>query len=429
VTSTGVLDRKAGETLTLPGARLVVLRGPDRPRALRLEKEEVVVGSSESADLRLTDGTISRSHFSLRIGPHGYLVTDLESTNGTFVDGRRVSAMWLKLGDKIDLGRTRLRLEKARESIELSLSTAESFGALVGRSVGMRRLFATLTQIAPTDATILIQGESGTGKDAVAEAIHAASPRAEGPFVVVDCGAIAPALIESELFGHEKGAFTGAVAARAGAFREAHRGTLFLDEIGELPRELQPRLLRGLEGREVRPLGGSAHVPVDVRVIAATNRDLKLAVNTGQFREDLFYRLNVIALRVPPLRERLDDLPLLAARFWRDLTGEPEAALPADFLPPLATHDWPGNVRELRNRVERAVSLGRPIEISKSHQPEHEQPYRVAKQAVLDEFERRYLGALMARAKGNQSEAARLAELDRPHLIKLLKKHGLGRKS
>jgi DNA-binding NtrC family response regulator len=283
-----------------------------------------------------------------------------------------------------------------------------------------------LENVAATDATVLLLGETGTGKDAIASAIHEASPRASGPFVVVDCGAISAGLVESELFGHERGAFTGAVAARSGAFREAHRGTLLLDEIGELPRDLQPKLLRALEGRHVKPVGATALIPVDVRVIAATNRDLKREVNTGQFREDLFYRLNVISIRVPPLRERLEDLPALAAHFWRELTGEPEAALPADLLPPLATHTWPGNVRELRNRVERAMRLGRPVEISRTHAP-GEEPFRAAKQAVIDAFERQYLARLLERTGGNQSEAARVAELDRPHLVKLLKKHGLSR--
>ena len=421
--STRQLTRPESEQLTLPGARIVILRGPDKGHALALDKEQVVVGTGPSAELKLTDPTVSHAHLSLRMTAEGVLLTDLDSTNGTFVDDRRVRSIYLKPGDRIELGDTRLRLERTRASLQVPLSRAHAFGELLGQSVAARRLFATLEQIAPTDATILLEGETGTGKEVTVRSIHHKSPRAERPLVTIDCGSLPAGLIESELFGHEKGAFTGADRATRGAFRTADGGTLFLDEIGELPLALQPKLLRALERREVWPVGGTAHVPVNIRIVAATNRDLRQLVSNGLFREDLYYRLNVVSLRLPPLRERLDDVPLLAARFWQELGGN---TLPDEILAPLLTHTWPGNVRELRNRIERAYVLDQPAELSRSgdETPKHE-PFGTAKDRVIFEFERTYLAALVQRAHGNQSEAARLASLDRAHLVRLLKKHGL----
>ena len=421
---TSLLEIKPGDLLSMPGVRLVVLRGPDKGRALRLEKEEVVVGSAPTADLQLADETVSRSHISLRVTPAGYLLTDLDSTNGTLVDERRIKSVFVTLGDKIDLGKTRLRLEGAREPVDLALSKAESFGHYLGRSIAARRLFATLEQVAPRDVTVLLLGESGTGKDTIAESLHEASPRKKGPFVILDCGAISPGLMESELFGHERGAFTGAHTSRPGAFREAHKGTLFLDEVGELPKELQPKLLRAIDKREVKPVGGAHPIPVDVRIIAATNRDLKLDVNRGLFREDLFYRLNVVSLRMAPLRERPDDIPLLATHFWRVFTRDPEARLPDEFLEPLLAHSWPGNVRELKNRVERAATLDAHLEITNAKKL-GEESFREAKNVAVDTFERTFLTSLLARAGGNLSEAARQAQMDRVYLTRLLRKHGL----
>jgi DNA-binding NtrC family response regulator len=411
-----------GPRLRVPGARLVVQRGPDRGRAFKLEREEAVIGAAPTCDLQLNDDTVSRSHFSLRSLPEGHLLTDLESSNGTFVDGRRVQRVFVVPGDKIELGRTRLKLEAAHETVDLTLSRAEAFGNYRGRSTAARRVIALCEKIAREDVTVLLLGETGTGKDTIAEALHEAGPRATGPFAVIDCGAIAPGLIESELFGHEKGAFTGAHAERPGIFREAHHGTVFLDEIGELPRELQPKLLRVLERREVKPLGATRSVPVDVRVIAATNRNLRLDVNRGLFREDLFYRLNVVSLSLPPLRERPDDIPMLAAHFWKQIV--PEGGLPAEFVEPLLRHSWPGNVRELRNRVERAAWLDRRPEITGAAGT-GEASFHTAKQVVVDEFERRFLTELLQRTGGNISEAARRSELDRVHLRRLLRKHGL----
>jgi transcriptional regulator with GAF, ATPase, and Fis domain len=422
VESTHVLAQGSTQ-LSLPEIRILVLRGADRGRALRVEREEVVIGTAASADLRLTDPTVSRHHVTVRVTDRGILLTDLGSTNGTRVERRRIQAVYVEPGEAIDVGATRLRIERQRGRVELPLSGASQFGPLLGRTVAARRLFSLLEQVAAVDVTVLLLGESGVGKDLSAQAIHEAGPRASGPFVVFDCGAAAASVIESELFGHEKGAFTGAVDRRNGAFQEAHGGTLFLDEIGELPRELQPKLLRAIDRREVRPVGADRTRAVDVRIVAATNRDLKLEVNHGAFREDLYYRLCGFPILVPPLRERIDDIPLLADHFWSGFTGDPDGAVPADLLPELTAHRWPGNVRELRHRVEQ-LALLRPRDAPDAGPP-RKPGYREAKAIALEAFERGFLRDLLARAGGNVSEAARLATMDRVHLSKLLRKHGL----
>jgi DNA-binding NtrC family response regulator len=410
------------------------VRGPDKGASVRLESEETVVGTSATAHLVLTDATVSRHHLSLQALPDGWLVSDLGSTNGTHLDGRRVRAAYVAPGDKLQLGATQLKLEAEKQPVDLALSQRASFGRLLGKSVAARRLFALLERVAPESATVLLSGETGTGKDLAAEAIHEASPRAQGPFIVVDCGGLVDNLLESELFGHEKGAFTGADSARNGAFEEADGGTLFLDEIGELPRELQPKLLRVIERRELRRVGAVEPRAIDVRIVAATNRDLKLAVNQGLFREDLFHRLNVVSIRIPPLRERMEDVPLLAEHLWREYTGDRHEVLPEALLSAFLAYHWPGNVRELRNKVERAVLLARAGRVTdalsgigevKLDEPF---PFRQAKAAAIESFERVYLAALLERARGNISEAARLAAMDRVHLTRLVQKHRLARR-
>ncbi|MCE9576549.1 MAG: sigma 54-interacting transcriptional regulator [Deltaproteobacteria bacterium] len=406
--------------LSLPDVRIVVMRGPDRGRAVHLEREEIVIGTAPTADLRLTDPTVSRHHATLRANERGLLLTDLDSTNGTVLDRRRVHSAYVAPGDLIEVGGTRLRIEQPRGRVELTISSAAQFGPLIGRSVAARRLFALLEQVAQAEVTVLLLGESGVGKDLAAQALHEAGPRANGPFVVFDCGAAAASVIESELFGHERGAFTGAVDRRLGAFQEAAGGTLFLDEIGELPRELQPKLLRVIDRHEVRPLGADRTIAVDVRIVAATNRDLGREVNLGSFREDLFYRLSGFPVRVPPLRERIDDVPLLADHFWRVFTRDPDGAVPSSALPELAAHSWPGNVRELRHRVEQLALLrdpGAPAPVDGVIS------YREAKARALAAFEIAFLREAMARANGNVSEAARQVSMDRVYLSKLLRRH------
>ncbi|HXU72619.1 MAG TPA: sigma 54-interacting transcriptional regulator [Polyangia bacterium] len=432
--ATRLLEVTDGKTLTMAGARLVVVRGPDTGASVRLESEETTVGTGAGATLVLTDATVSRHHVSLQALADGWLVTDLDSTNGTRLDGRRIRAAYVAPGDKIQLGATTLRLEADKRAVDLALSERGSFGRLIGKSVAARRLFALLERVAPETATVLLSGETGSGKDLAAEALHEAGPRAAGPFVVVDCGALVDNLLESELFGHEKGAFTGAVSARAGAFEQADGGTLFLDEIGELPRDLQPKLLRVLERREIRRIGAIEPRAVDVRILAATNRDLKVAVNQGLFREDLFHRINVVSIRVPPLRERMDDVPLLAEHLWREQTGDPHEVLPDALRSAFLAYHWPGNVRELRNKVERAAMLVRAGRYTDALSGIGEVrldapfPFREAKAAAIESFERTYLKALLERARGNISEAARIAAMDRVHLTRLVQKHQLGKR-
>jgi DNA-binding NtrC family response regulator len=422
--TTTLTPSRLADRLSWAGARLLVLNGADRGRAVHLDQEELVVGTSQAAQLRLADPAVSRLHLLVRARPEGFLLSDLDSKNGTLVGKQRIKAAYLDFGDVITIGTTRLRFEPTNKAVEVPLSAEESFGDLVGRSAVTRRLFSLLGQVAGRDTTVLLQGETGVGKDACAEALHAQSPRARGPYVVVDCGTLAEGVAESELFGHVRGAFTGAHQPRRGAFVEAHGGTLFIDEVGELPRPMQSKLLRAIEKREVRPVGADDSVGVDVRIVAATNRDLKAEVNRGAFREDLYYRLHVVSIRVPPLRERLEDVPLLANLFWRRLTGLAEAAPPPQLVQSLLARRWPGNVRELYNKLEAAVALDRD-EVTRD-QPSADQPsYRDARREAIDNFERSFLTQLLERAQGNVSMAARLAAMDRVYLTKLLKTYGL----
>ena len=326
---------------------------------------------------------------------------------------------------RIALGATVLEFSAVDESVQLPASTSDHFGPLYGTSLPMRELFSRLEGFAKSDATVLIHGETGTGKELVAEALVQAGPRADKPLLVVDCGALAPTLVESELFGHEKGAFTGAHAAHAGVFERATGGTVFLDEIGELPLELQPRLLRVLERREVHRLGGRGAVPVDVRLLAATHRSLEQDVNDGDFRADLFYRLSVLRVDVPPLRDRRDDIPLLV----KHLAGARADRLDAATLRRFTDHSWPGNVRELRNAVERWLAGAQPIQPSAAPRPATAAanlsvPFLEQKEALVTAFEKQYLDALLADCGDNLSQGARKAGLSRMAVVKMLARHG-----
>ena len=338
--------------------RVEIADGPDRGRVAELSGPEVSIGCARGCDLVLTDPTVSRHHLTLKIALDGVRVVDAGSRNGTTVDGVRVLDAYARPDSVLVIGATTLRLGLLEGVIDLPLSTRTRFGGLLGASVAMRRVFSILERVAPTDATVLIEAETGTGKELVAEALHEESPRAAGPFVVFDCSAVSAGLIESELFGHVRGAFTGAVGDRAGAFEAAHGGTIFLDEIGELPLDLQPKLLRVLERLEVRRVGEAATRRVDVRIVAATNRSLAAEVDAGRFREDLYYRLAVVRIGLPPLRERPEDIPLLVEHFAREAAraGATPAALPEAAIRGLVAQAWPGNVRELRNAVARAVA-------------------------------------------------------------------------
>ncbi|HVJ21833.1 MAG TPA: sigma 54-interacting transcriptional regulator, partial [Polyangiaceae bacterium] len=363
--TTQVLEQS---TLELPTIELGVVAGPDRGLRRKLDPTGLRIGTSPAAQLRLQDATVSRMHCEIRIVDGRVRIIDLGSTNGVLLDGVRVYDAELAPGSNIQLGSTKLQVDPGDGSIAIELSPRHSFGEVLGASIEMRRLFTVLEKAAASDATILIQGETGVGKELVARAIHESSKRSHGPFVVVDCGAIAENLIESELFGHVRGAFSGAVSDRRGLFEEADGGTLFLDEIGELPASLQPRLLRVIESREVRRVGSNQNRRVDVRFLAATHRPLAEHVNDGTFREDLYYRIAVVEAQIPALRARRDDILLLAEHFFRRYAGEKET-LPTELRSSLTSRAWPGNVRELRNFIERSVSLGHTMTRAPSSAP------------------------------------------------------------
>src|SRR5947207_8880019 len=348
---TSVLEEQPAFTRQRPGGTFLVIKGPDRGEQVALSNKPVTFGSAPACDLVLTDKTVSRRHAMALLEGNEVLVRDLGSTNGSFIQGSRFKEITVGFGAEIKLGRTVIKFLPEEEAVEPAEAEVDSFGQLVGRDVKLRRLFALLADISPNDATVLIEGETGTGKELIAEEIHNHSRRANGPFVVFDCGAVPRELIESALFGHVKGSFTGAVADRKGAFAEANGGTIFLDEIGELAIELQPTLLRALDKRAVRRVGANAYEKVDVRVVAATNRDLREEVAKKAFREDLYYRLAVIRVHLPPLRERGRDIDLLCDHFIEQFGGARGLKASGDDMQRLRAYAWPGNVRELRNVI------------------------------------------------------------------------------
>ena len=413
----------ASDSFTFQRFRVVVVVGPDTGVECVADGPELSIGTAPSSDLVLADPTVSRHHCAIEAGPRGYHLRDLGSTNGTRIGHHFVESIYLAGEAVISLGATAVKFDILDETVRERLVSGDSFAGLLGRSAPMRRIFTLVPRLAASDATILIDGETGTGKTLLADAIHRSSPRAAGPFVAVDCAAIPPNLIESELFGHEQGAFTGAIATRIGAFETARGGTLFLDEIGELPLDMQPKLLRVLESRQIKRVGGSQPITLDVRVIAATNRDLREAVNAGTFRSDLYYRLNVVRLHVPPLRERREDIARLVEHFFRQFSGQPDAAAPPALVMALERQAWPGNVREVRAAIERAVLLGDPSEsgpAASTGLPELpldlDVPYRIAKQQIVDHWERSYLVELLRQSRGSITRAARRARTDRNYL-------------
>jgi DNA-binding NtrC family response regulator len=417
------------------GLVLVVLNGSARGTAFAAPGNVgaiATIGKSDDNDLVLRDETVSRKHVEIARLREGLRVRDLDSTNGTRIGAAEIKEAIVGVGTILRVGDVELLVGVAIDRLEVPTSSEERFELVLGRSAAMRRVFGVLERAAPTMASVLLTGETGTGKDILARSIHLRSGR-RGAFEVLDCGAIVPSLIESELFGHERGAFTGAVSARPGAFERAHGGTLFLDELGELPLELQPKLLRVLEARAFRRVGGSQTIDADVRIIAATSRDLR---ERGTFREDLYYRLAVVALQVPPLRDRREDIPMLVQRFVDKLR------VPPDAMSALTAWTWPGNVRELRNVLERAVALSeqdgakelrlvdfppraeaRATATTGSYDPSLS--YRETKTRVEAAFERDYVQWLLARHGNNISAASREARMDRNHLSDLIRKHGL----
>ncbi len=418
----------------VPQATLLVVEGPSRGATARVGPNALRVGSSEACGLKIDDRRVSRVHFEVTTSTDAIAIRDLGSTNGTFVDGVRVRDADLVAGSIVRAGDSALRVDVDEAPAQLVISPRTSFGELVGGSIEMRLVYAVLERAAATDATVLLFGETGTGKDVAARSLHAESPRRENPFVPVDCGAIPENLIESELFGHVRGAFTGAISSRKGAFEEAHGGTLFLDEIGEMPLALQPKLLRALETKTIRRVGETVARAVDVRIVAATNRALGRAVNDGSFREDLYYRLAVIEVTLPALRARRADIPLLAQRFLERVA--PGAALPSGYVAQLENKAWPGNVRELRNTIERDVALGltgsldAPTALPSLPRgidaivPLH-MPLKDARAAWSHAFESVYVRAMLEKTGGNMTRAAEAAGVSRRFLQRMLARLGM----
>ncbi|MDP6931992.1 MAG: sigma 54-interacting transcriptional regulator [Myxococcota bacterium] len=417
-------------------ARITCTSGADSGQSWQIDRDFILIGSLPDGDVVLTDPTVSRQHAEIARTKGGVVLRDLGSTNGTYVGSVKVKEVFLGVDMRFKVGRTELIFAADDEVIDVEPSTADRFEDLVGASVNMRQVFSILERIAPTDLTVLITGETGTGKELASRAVHNRSNRKKGPFVVFDCGAAPENLVESELFGHNRGAFTGAVSARPGVFELASGGTIFLDEIGELPLELQPKLLRVLEQREVRRIGGSRTNSVDVRIVAATNRNLREEVEAGRFREDLYYRLNVVRVKVPPVRERREDIPLLAGvllrraaeRLGRDVDGiEPDA------LATLTKHGWPGNVRQLENALERAVLLSTSGRIREEDLP---QEVRLGRDVGVEEgdlsikrgtaiLERDLIVRALAQTGGNRSQAAKLLEISYKALCYKIRDYGV----
>ncbi|HVU03305.1 MAG TPA: sigma 54-interacting transcriptional regulator [Polyangiaceae bacterium] len=425
--------------------RLSVVSGPDAGRECDVLAARASVGTAGTNDLNLTDDAVSRHHCEIVARGDCYVVRDLGSTNGTFVDGVRVFEAPLDPGARVAVGDSELAFEPTHTWVPLGQSEAEHFGELYGSSMAMRAVFALLEKVSSVSLTSLVVGETGTGKEIAARAIHQFSTRANGPFVILDCGAVNENLIEAELFGHERGAFTGADRSRAGAFERAHGGTIFLDEIGELPLELQPKLLRVLERREVTRIGAGDPIEVDVRVLAATHRDLAGMVDDGTFREDLLYRLAEVVVRMPPLREHQEDIPLLANRILAQIDG-PTRTLGPDAVTYLLEQTWPGNVRELRNIVRRAAALSNaavltresftrldnvrpssrppgPFPVAAFVPASPEQSLREVRRGV----ERDYLRQLVSRYGRDLDAAARHAGIHRKSLERLIRTYRLSR--
>jgi DNA-binding NtrC family response regulator len=432
--------------LPVTSLRVDIVEGLDAGAEQTAEDDTLTIGSAPGNDLVLRDPTVSRYHVELRRVAHGISVTDLDSTNGTFVDGVRLRQGVVPAGRVLLLGATKVRLANAADVV-VSVHEGDDLRGLRGQTALMQRLMARIERASQSDKPVLVVGESGTGKELCARALHDLGPHARGPFETVDCGALSPNLVASELFGHERGAFTSADRQHIGAFERAQGGTIFLDEIGELAPDLQTALLGVLERRRFRRVGGRVDIPCSVRVVAATNRDLRAEVNRGAFRLDLYYRLAVVVLALPPLRERPEDIPLLIDHFLRESghAGPAEALFSAEALARMRAHDWPGNVRELRNVIESSVAMGEPPELPEARLPSTtELPqaggdapagdfieslldlnYKTARDRLLRRFEAQYLERLLARAKGNVSQAAREAKMDRSHLTDLIARHNL----
>ena len=417
--------------LVFDKAELKVVAGPDRGYTVALSTDAIVIGSSSRCDLVLHDQTVSGRHAEVRMTPRGYVISDLGSTNGLRVGALVIERAALTDGFRVQLGDSVLIVRSLGGTVTVPLAQGGEFAGLTAHSIKMRAFVAMIEQVAESDATVLIEGETGSGKELAAQALHHASARKAGPFVTFDCSTAKPALAQSELFGHERGAFTGAREARRGLLDEAEGGTLFLDEVAELPHDLQPLLLGVLERKRSRRVGGKSEITHDVRIVAATQRNLGEEIRKKTFRQDLFYRLNVARLKVPPLRERAEDLPVLAGEFAR----QAGVALAPEQLALFRAYDWPGNVRELASIIQRmALERKAPEELSR-RSPKRSpllydergalRPWLDARDHAALALERDYVVEVLARARGHLSHAAEMAKISRQSLTNLALKHGL----
>lgn len=425
------------ERLEAPRFELTVAKGPNKGESIVCEGLSLRVGAAPDNDLILDDATVSRHHLRIELDPRGYRLKDLDSKNGVVLENIPVKDAYLPSSCRIAIGDTLLKYKEGRERVDVELVKESRLGEMLGASPQMRHLFALIRRVADTEATILVEGESGTGKELTARALHDLSSRATRPFEILDCSAIPESLIESELFGHLKGAFTGAVDRRKGAVENAAGGTLFLDEIGELPLAVQGKVLRLIERKEVKSVGSDSFRKVDVRIVAATNRNLREEVANGNFREDLYYRLAVVKLRLPPLRERDADIPLLVDHFLEYFSSRDgqRYTISHQMLQRILTYEFPGNVRELRNLMERSCLLSDGVELTvepgtRPPLPTEgseftgllQLPYKEAKDTLVSSFEETYWTRLLDNCNGNVSEAARQGGIHRKSLEYLLKK-------
>lgn len=460
---TQIRESQTGPLIVSHRQKICVINGPDKGLEKELVGTRVAIGTSDDNEIVLHDSTVSRRHCEITVVSDRYVLRDLDSTNGTWIDGAEVKEAFLAPGSRLRVGDTELIFEPKKKWEAIHDFEGDHFGELYGRSKAMRDVFALLTKVASTDLSCVLHGETGSGKELAARGLHQASSRAQKPFVVVDCGAISESLIESELFGHERGAFTGADRQRAGAFEVANQGTVFLDEIGELPIELQPKLLRALERREVKRLGATQSIHVDIRVVAATHRDLPAMVQAKTFREDLYFRLAEVVVKLPPLATRLDDIGLLVERMVQEEVkrGSKVKQVHPDVIELLCARRWPGNVRELRNVVRRAVSFAsgvvltvedlktsggmqnlvptafsndpptQPIldvsSLSGAQSPVNELPLKDAREQWMSNMERDYVEQLLQRFKWDLDLASQHAGVHRKSLERLMRQYGIKR--
>jgi len=431
VTTQLLVPALAEPGLVLPRFELVVEEGADAGQAQRFAQQTVQLGTARSNDFILSDATVSRFHARIDSREMGLVLRDLNSTNATRANGCRIREAILENDVELRLGNSLVRFRPLEETETVALQSEQRLGALIGGSVKMRHLFGLLRKVADSDLPVIVEGETGTGKELVAREIHNHSPRADKPFETLDCASIPENLIQSELFGHVRGAFTGADRDREGIFERAHGGTVFLDEIGDLRRDLQPQLLRILETGQLRRVGGNRPVKVDVRVVCATLMPLRRLVNQSEFREDLYYRLAGLHLEVPPLRERREDITLLAEHFLAE-EGASDVGLSTFQRQALLRRPWAGNVRELRNVIRRAAIMGldhladhrETVSPAPASAPEFIlQPMKDARES----FERRYLEQLMARFPGEFDAAAEAADLHPKSLARLLRRLGVAK--